>query len=294
MYLKAMELHEEGTKEWAESAASAFDMLKIPQCCDAPKPEWWNDEGLKALSARVVALTPDDDYACSMRASVLAGGIVWEAPWNAGPRTAAEIKEAASWNHRAARVAGLPVDEWRFEQLAQDCDAFADLLLVNEEAEAAKVRAAAEVEAAEAMNEGGRGQPRRLRQPRSCSPRRSRRSSMPSPRPARRRPRARRGSAEIQYYEYAGKAEVCRNSRGAEWRHDGRRAGCSISASPTVSHRRPPLSPSSMRPTTGGGHCTATAFASAGARPRGSAGSRAGAAGTHQHSGSGSPTLALA
>ena len=152
MYLKAMELHEEGTKEWAESVASAFDLLKIPECCDSdePRPEWWNDEGLQALSARVVALAPDDDYACNMRAIVLAGGIVWEAPWSAGPRTAAEIKEAASWNHRAARVAGLPVDEWRFEQLAQDCDAFADLLLVNEEAEAAKVRAAAEVEAAEA------------------------------------------------------------------------------------------------------------------------------------------------
>ena len=32
MYLKAMELDEEGTKEWARSAAQAFDLLRLGRC----------------------------------------------------------------------------------------------------------------------------------------------------------------------------------------------------------------------------------------------------------------------
>ena len=34
----------------------------------AAKPEWWNDEELKALSARVVRAAPDDGGANDMRA----------------------------------------------------------------------------------------------------------------------------------------------------------------------------------------------------------------------------------
>ena len=30
----------------------------------AAKPEWWNDEELKALSARVVRAAPDDAWGC--------------------------------------------------------------------------------------------------------------------------------------------------------------------------------------------------------------------------------------
>ena len=54
-----MELHEDGTKDWAQATASVFSQLKKPDCDDTPKPEWWNDEALKALSARVAALEPD-------------------------------------------------------------------------------------------------------------------------------------------------------------------------------------------------------------------------------------------
>ena len=151
MYLKAMELCEDGTKGWAESAADAFDLLKTGECREVPKPEWWNDEALKALSARVVALAPDDAYACNMRAMVLTGSVLWEIPWNAGPRTAAEIKEAATWNHRAASVAGAPTDKRRYERYASDCDEFADPLLAEEEAKAAEARVAAEDEAAAAL-----------------------------------------------------------------------------------------------------------------------------------------------
>ena len=155
MLLKAMELHAEGTKGWAKAAAAAFDMLKTSACDEVPKPEWWNDESLKALSARVVALAPDSGDACSMRAHVLSAGSVWQAgngsTWNAGPRTAAEIKEAATWYRRAARVTHSTADKLRDEGLAHRCDEVADPLLAKEEAEAAKARAAAEAEAAEAL-----------------------------------------------------------------------------------------------------------------------------------------------
>jgi len=150
MYLKAMELSEEGTERWAKAAATAFDLLKASECDEVPKPEWWNDEALKALSARVVALVPDRFSPCSMRAYVLAGDAFWETPWNVGPRTAAEIKEAATLFRRAARTCRVPATEQRYEGMAHECDEIADPLLAKEEAEATAARAAAEAEAAQA------------------------------------------------------------------------------------------------------------------------------------------------
>jgi len=147
MYLKAMELHEDGTEDWAVAAASAFDLLKSPDCHEVPKPEWWNDEGLKALSARVVSVTPDHHQSCSMRAFVLQGHALAKAPWNAGPRTAAEIKEASKWYWRTAMVAHTSAAKQRHERLARRCGEVADPLLAKEEADAAKARAAAETEA---------------------------------------------------------------------------------------------------------------------------------------------------
>jgi len=153
MHLKAMELYEDGTENWTKAAASAFETLKTDDCREVPKPEWWNDEGLKALSARVVALAPDGHLPCAMRASVLCGGAVSKAHWTVGPRTAAEIKEAATWYRSAARVCHLPAEKLRDEESASRCDEFADPLLAKEEAEATEARAAAEAEAAKARTE---------------------------------------------------------------------------------------------------------------------------------------------
>ena len=150
MYLKTMELYDDGTEGWAEAAASAFDLLKQPACREVPKPEWWNDEGLKAVSARVVALSPGKTQPCAMRAHVLSGDTLGKGEWNTCPRTAEEIKEAAKWWGRCARVALLPAEKTYCEDFASKCDAFADPLLAKEEAEAAKARAAAEAEASKA------------------------------------------------------------------------------------------------------------------------------------------------
>ena len=41
-----------GSQRWAVATAMAFEMLMQEQCAEVAKPEWWSDEGLKALSAR--------------------------------------------------------------------------------------------------------------------------------------------------------------------------------------------------------------------------------------------------
>ena len=69
------------------------------------KPEWWNDEGLKALSARVVRAAPDNMTANEMRAAVLRGRC---GAWEAGPRSESELKEAATHYGRAAVLCSTP------------------------------------------------------------------------------------------------------------------------------------------------------------------------------------------
>ena len=39
MYLKAMELYEDGSNGWSKVAASSFDLLKTSECDEVPKPE---------------------------------------------------------------------------------------------------------------------------------------------------------------------------------------------------------------------------------------------------------------
>jgi len=151
MFLKAMELWEDGSKDWAEAAADVFDLLKCPDCSEVPKPEWWNDEALKTLSAQVVALASDEAQPCAMRGRVLMGAALHRTQWNASPRTAAEIKQAATCYRRASERALTTKDKLRYEDLARRCDAVADPVLAEEAAEEAKARAAAKTEEAEAL-----------------------------------------------------------------------------------------------------------------------------------------------
>ena len=54
-FLEASERFPVGSGRWAVATARAFNMLIQEACDKVAKPEWWNDEGLKALSAWVVA-----------------------------------------------------------------------------------------------------------------------------------------------------------------------------------------------------------------------------------------------
>eukprot|EP00964_Phaeocystis_antarctica_P004083 scaffold2196_cov52-Phaeocystis_antarctica.AAC.1 len=80
-------------------------MLIHEDCAEVAKPEWWNDEGLKALSARVVRAAPDDGMANEMRAEVLSGRY---GAWGAGPRSAAELMEAATHFERVSALCSAP------------------------------------------------------------------------------------------------------------------------------------------------------------------------------------------
>eukprot|EP00964_Phaeocystis_antarctica_P028654 scaffold16167_cov58-Phaeocystis_antarctica.AAC.9 len=104
-YLEAKERYTVGSKGWAVATAEAFDTLLQGECAEVAKPEWWNDEGLKALSARVLRAAPNEEPAIDMRADVLRGrcGV-----WEAGPRSAAELKEAAALFDRSAALCDAP------------------------------------------------------------------------------------------------------------------------------------------------------------------------------------------
>ena len=117
-YLEARERYPVGAECWAVVTAVAFDLLKLDVCAEVAKPEWWNDEGLKALSARVVRTAPDDGTANQMRAFVLCGNCVG---WEAGPRSAAELREAATHYDRAAALNPAPAAEAYFAGKADCC-----------------------------------------------------------------------------------------------------------------------------------------------------------------------------
>ena len=100
-------------------------MLAQEACAEVAKPEWWNDEGLKALSARVVRAAPDDGTANQMRAIVLSG--LCDA-WEVGPRSAAELREAATHFERAAALCPAPVVKAELAGKAAWCRATAEVM----------------------------------------------------------------------------------------------------------------------------------------------------------------------
>ena len=103
--LEAKERHPAGSENWAKATAEAVGMLLRDECEQVAKPEWWNEEELKALSARVVRAAPNLAIAHSMRGAVLSGG---DGAWEAGPRSAAELMEAATHFDRAAALHSAP------------------------------------------------------------------------------------------------------------------------------------------------------------------------------------------
>ena len=111
-------IRDRGSTKWAKATAQAFLMLIQKACAEVAKPEWWSDEGLKALSARVVRAAPDDLGANKMRAYVLAGRMD---AWEAGPRSAAELREAAAHFDRAAALSPAPAAKAAYADSAARC-----------------------------------------------------------------------------------------------------------------------------------------------------------------------------
>ena len=84
-------------------------MLRKEECGVVAKPEWWNDEGLKALSARVLRAAPNKEFALDMRADVLSGAC--GGAWEVGPRSATELRLAALQFERCAELS--PSTAWK-------------------------------------------------------------------------------------------------------------------------------------------------------------------------------------
>jgi len=117
-YLEAKELYPVASEGWADATAHVFSLLVQDACAEVAKPEWWHDEGLKALSARVVRAAPDDVDAHRMRAVVLSGQCD---AWEAGPRSAGDHREAAAHFDRAAALCPAPVLRAMFAECADRC-----------------------------------------------------------------------------------------------------------------------------------------------------------------------------
>ena len=125
-YLEAKERCPVGSEGWARATAQAFHILTKEACAEVAKPEWWSDEGLKALSARVVRAVPDFATAHRMRAMVLSSGPL--SAWGAGPRSAAELREAAAHFERAAALSPAPAVKAGFADAAEWCRCKADAM----------------------------------------------------------------------------------------------------------------------------------------------------------------------
>ena len=120
--LEAMERFPVGSEPWGRATASAYMELGQEQCDRMAKPEWWNEEGLKALSARVVRAAPNNVPANQMRAAVLAnpgGGGAWQ---TTGRRSGAELSEGATYYRRAAALSPAPAMKAAFARKAEDID----------------------------------------------------------------------------------------------------------------------------------------------------------------------------
>ena len=117
-FLEARERYQVGSEGWAMATARVFSKLTQEECAEVAKPEWWNDEGLKALSARVVRAALDDIAANQMRAMVLAGLI---SSFEAGPRSAAGLRKAAKHYDRAAALSSAPAVKCQFAEMANWC-----------------------------------------------------------------------------------------------------------------------------------------------------------------------------
>ena len=115
-FLEAMERFPAGSEHWASATAKVFVVLHAQRESgnEVATPEWWN-----AFSARVVKTAPNDGGASIMRAVVLSGQC--DGAWKVGPRSAAELNEAAEHFERAAVLCPFPAQKARLAGEADFC-----------------------------------------------------------------------------------------------------------------------------------------------------------------------------
>ena len=102
-FLGAKERFPVGSQDWARATAMVFNLLMHEACAEVAKPDVVERRGAQSRRCRrgyLVREAPDDGVAHQMRANVLCGQC--NGAWETGPRSAAELKEAATHYERAA------------------------------------------------------------------------------------------------------------------------------------------------------------------------------------------------
>lgn len=136
-----------GSEQWADATVAAFNNLQMPECNEPGnevlKPTWWNDEALKILSKIVIEAADDSQHAHQMRAKVLSGTCP---SCKAGPRSAADLREAAEHSERAAELVHAPVQKSKRSRFAAALLQKAAAMEVEEEAKFKAMAMAAEAE----------------------------------------------------------------------------------------------------------------------------------------------------
>ena len=114
-YLRASELYKTGSPAWAEAVTDTFAAFTKCVHADVPRPSWWTDEGIMAISEEAIhsvswreitddrGMREDEDGRAQvkllmMRSHVLSGPILLPAEqlkWEFGSRTNHDMREAA-------------------------------------------------------------------------------------------------------------------------------------------------------------------------------------------------------
>ena len=158
-YIDAMALCEVGgdggaqradeRRQWAYVAARAYAMLVISPQGTVALPPWWHDEAMLELSARVVALLPDDVPAVKWRADALSG-LQSRLPEMAEPRGPESLREAATCFQHLARLLTTPDAKRGMVKAGVACLARAGQMEEHRAASAGAATTAEATEAAEA------------------------------------------------------------------------------------------------------------------------------------------------
>lgn len=161
-------VHLEGSVDWAGYISTAFDALADPECSVVAKPEWWNDKDLLALSKAVTRVQACLTGAAAHRAANVQqwrmhGHIMrlkvlsaeGDLGWQVGPRSAADLNEAAKHAGVAAELflKSCQSSSMAASLLRKAADLFhkaADMEVIEADAKAAEAAAQADFKAAEA------------------------------------------------------------------------------------------------------------------------------------------------
>jgi hypothetical protein len=115
---------EDDCSDYAGCALDAFALLLREDCAGEPRPGWWNEPALRALSANVVKWRPTAINAWLMRAAILMRAPYLEqVDWrpDTPAEEAADLREAGRCYQQAAKLATERDQKEEWVRLALDC-----------------------------------------------------------------------------------------------------------------------------------------------------------------------------